>query len=94
LTPGTQWASVPDEGFENWLHPDEKTFKTNTIYGASKTSNILMAKHFQTMMQAQGASVTAVSVHPGVGKTGLGKEGTSSVFQTIYAGASNMLLWS
>jgi NAD(P)-dependent dehydrogenase (short-subunit alcohol dehydrogenase family) len=48
----------------NW----ERGYHKMHAYGQSKLANVLFAKELDRRMKAQGKNITAVSLHPGVGK--------------------------
>ena len=86
----------PDEDFANWSTPKEKDYSAWDAYGASKLANVYMAQHLQVLMNEQKADIIAVSLHPGVGPTGLGKEGLNGCARGCYkcVGALFMASWS
>eukprot|EP00960_Hanusia_phi_P047571 758470-Hanusia_phi.AAC.1 len=85
-------APTPGDDFSNWSHPDK--YNWMDAYGASKLSNILMAKELSRRFQEQKLDITAVSLHPGVGPTGLAKEGLSGVLIGLYRAIGGLILFS
>lgn len=85
-------APNPDQEFSNWTHP--KKYSWMEAYGASKLSNILMAKELARRFQDQKLDIIAVALHPGVGPTGLAKEGLSGVLIGLYRAIGGMILFS
>ena len=86
----------PDLDFANWSTPKEKGYSAWVAYGASKLANVYMAQHLQVLMNEQKADIKAVSLHPGVGPTGLGKENCNCCARGCYkcVGALFMASWS
>ncbi|XP_042474268.1 short-chain dehydrogenase TIC 32 B, chloroplastic-like [Zingiber officinale] len=60
---------------------DKKAYNDKLAYGQSKLANILHSNELARRLKAEGANVTANSVHPGLVRTNLGKY--SPVFMTV-----------
>ncbi|XP_074588738.1 short-chain dehydrogenase TIC 32 B, chloroplastic-like [Curcuma longa] len=60
---------------------DKKSYNDKLAYGQSKLANILHSNELARRLKAEGANVTANSVHPGLVRTNLGKH--SPVFMTV-----------
>jgi len=58
-------------------------------YGASKTANILFAKHLNAMLKAEHVPITVNAVHPGVIETNLGRHLGPNLFKLAPAKVSN-----
>jgi NAD(P)-dependent dehydrogenase (short-subunit alcohol dehydrogenase family) len=73
-------------------------------YGQSKLANLLFTQELQRRIDAAGLGYTAVTMHPGVVNTGLGrnmmgeenyekmKNGNGSILQKVFAGATSLFL--
>jgi NAD(P)-dependent dehydrogenase (short-subunit alcohol dehydrogenase family) len=55
----------------HWL---KRSYASFTIYGTTKLFNILFTRALASRLQAQGSAVTVNSLHPGVIRTGFGKD--------------------
>ncbi|KAG6521039.1 short-chain dehydrogenase TIC 32 B, chloroplastic-like [Zingiber officinale] len=60
---------------------DKKAYDDKSAYGQSKLANILHSNELARRLKAEGANVTANSVHPGLVRTNLGKH--SPVFMAV-----------